>query len=204
MKTIILASTSPRRKELLEKTKLPFTVKASDYKENLNLNLKPRVPAKHLSLGKASAVASKCKKSIVIGADTFIVFKGKILGKPQTEKEAFEMLKRLSGDAHSVITGFTIIDSDTKQTISKSVETKAFFRKLTNKEINNYVKSKEPLDKAGAYAIQGLGAVLVEKIDGDYFNVVGLPLNAVVQCLRVFGVDVLRMWHNRNERWLGS
>ncbi len=191
MKKIILASASPRRKELLEKIGLEFEVEPSNYEENLSSELGPHGLAKSLSLEKAKLVAEKYRNALVIAADTFIVLEGKILGKPQTETEARKMLETISGRQHSVITGFTIMDTDTNKALSKSVETKVYIRKLTSNEIDAYVESKEPLDKAGAYAIQGLGSVIVEKIEGDYFNVIGLPLSALTESLKEFGVHIL-------------
>ncbi len=191
MKTIILASASPRRKVLLEKIGLRFEVEPSDYAEDMPLGLEPHEFARKISLEKAMVVASKHKNSIVIAADTFIVFGGQILGKPHTEKDAREMLEAMSGKCHSVITGFSIIDTGKNKTLSKSVETKVYIRKLTRVEIDAYVKSGEPLDKAGAYAIQGLGSVFVEKIDGDYYNVMGFPLSALTEALKEFGINIL-------------
>ena len=136
-------------------------------------------------------VAGKHRDAIVIAADTFIVFEDTVMGKPGTEAEARWMLETINGKAHSVITGFTILDTDRNKKLSRSVETKVYLKKLTSQEIDSYVKSGEPLDKAGAYAIQGLGAVIVEKIEGDYFNVVGLPLQALSEALKEFGVRVL-------------
>jgi septum formation protein len=192
MKTIILASASPRRKELLEKTGLKFEVEPSNYQENISPELEPHELAKSLSLEKARLVARNHQNTLVIAADTFIVFEGKILGKPPRETEAKKMLETLSGRPHSVITGFTIIDTENNKALSKSVETKVYIRKLSSKEIEAYVKSKEPLDKAGAYAIQGLGSVIVEKIEGDYFNVIGLPLSVLAESLKEFGVHILQ------------
>ncbi len=191
MKTIILASASPRRKVLLEKIGLIFEVEPSNYEEDMPLRLEPHEFARKISLEKAKIVASKHKNSIVIAADTFIVFGGQILGKPHTEKNAREMLEAISGKHHSVITGFSIIDTDKNKTLSKSIETKVYIRKLSLAEIDAYVESGEPLDKAGAYAIQGLGSVFVEKIDGDYYNVVGFPLSALTEALKEFGVNIL-------------
>jgi len=191
MKTIILASASPRRKELLENIGLRFKVEPSNYEEDIHSRLEPHELAQKLSFKKAEAVASKHKNAIVIAADTFIVFGGRILGKPHTEKEAREMLEAISGESHSVITGFSIIDTGKNKRLSKSVETKIYIRKLTSAEIDAYVKSKEPLDKAGAYAIQGLGAVFVERIEGDYFNVIGLPLSTLTEALKEFGINIL-------------
>lgn len=190
MKQIILASASPRRKELLKKIGLKFTVDVSRYKESSTLKLSPKKLAEFLSLQKAKEVAKRHKNAIIIAADTLVVLGNEILGKPHTKKVAKKMLMKLNGKSHLVITGFTIIDCDTNKTITKSVETKVYFRQLTLKEIDNYVKTKEPLDKAGGYGIQEKAASFVEKIDGDFFNVVGLPLNALTYELKKFGVFV--------------
>lgn len=192
MRKIILASASPRRKEILKITGLKFAVCASDYEEDMNLSLQPRTLARFLSRKKAEAVAHKYKNAIVIAADTLIVFRNRLIGKPRTEKEAEKMLRMLNGKAHSVITGFAIMDTGRSKIVSRSVETRVYFKKLGWKEISAYVRSKEPLDKAGAYAIQGLGAVFIEKIDGDFFNVMGLPLSALTESLKKFGVYVLK------------
>ena len=191
MKAIILASASPRRKELLEQIGLSFRVEPSNYQENIRFDLEPHDLARALSLEKARLVARNHRNALVIAADTFIVFEGKILGKPRTETQAKEMLETMSGKPHSVITGFTIVDTDNNKTLSRSVETKVHLRKLSSDEIDAYVRSKEPLDKAGAYAIQGLGSVIAEKIEGDYFNVIGLPLSALTESLKEFGVHIL-------------
>ena len=191
MKKIILASASPRRREILSLTGLKFRVAPGDYEEDMDSGQEPHKLARSLSLEKARSVAGKHQNALIIAADTFIVFRGRLLGKPHTAEEARRMLKMLNGREHSVITGFTIMDTDTGQKLSRSVETKVWFRKLDIKEIEAYIKSKEPLDKAGAYAIQGLGAAIVKKIEGDYFNVVGLPLSALVEGLKKFGVFVL-------------
>lgn len=190
-KTIILASASPRRKELLKLTRLKFKVDASNHEENLNLKLKPHKLARFLSKQKANTIAGKHKNAIIIAADTFIVLKNRLLGKPHSDAEAKKMLKTLNGRPHSVITGFTIMDTGSNKTISSSVETKVYLKKLSSKEIDAYVRTKEPLDKAGAYAIQGLGSVIIKKIEGDYFNVIGLPLSALTESLKKFGIPVL-------------
>jgi len=191
MRKIILASASPRRKELLEKIGLKFEVEPSNYAEDMHSRLSPDKLARAISLEKARAVARKHKNAIVIAADTFIVFRGKIMGKPNTEAEARKMLMALRGKSHSVITGFTILDTEENKVLTKSVETVIHIKKLTPEEIDGYVKSKEPLDKAGAYAIQGLGSVIVERIEGDYFNVMGLPLSALAESLTEFGIHIL-------------
>ncbi|MFH1958036.1 MAG: Maf family protein [bacterium] len=193
MKNIILASKSPRRIALLRKIGLKFKVEASRYSENLNLKLNPRLLARVLSAGKAEDVAARHKNAIIIAADTVVVSGKKILGQPRSKTEAKKMLKMLSGRSHKVITGFTIMDTATGRKISGAEETKVFFRKLSGEEIESYVNSGEPMGKAGAYAVQGLGAVIVRRIEGDYFNVVGLPLNSLTEALKKFGVSVLQV-----------
>ena len=191
MKKIILASASPRRREILSLTGLKFRVDPGDYEEDMDSGQEPHKLARSLSLEKARSVAGNHRNALIIAADTFIVFRGRLLGKPHTAEEARRMLKRLNGREHSVITGFTILDTESGQKLSRSVETRVWFRKLGMKELEAYIKSKEPLDKAGAYAIQGLGAAIVKKIEGDFFNVVGLPLSELVEGLKKFGVFVL-------------
>ncbi|MFC1923925.1 Maf family protein [Chloroflexota bacterium] len=191
MKKIVLASASPRRKELLERIGLKFDIEPSNHEEKVKPGLEPHEQAKSLSLEKAKLIAGNYRDALVIAADTFIVLDGEILGKPITEDEARRMLEKISGKQHSVITGFTIIDTASGNMLSRSEETKVYIRELSSKEIDSYVRSKEPLDKAGAYAIQGLGSVIVKKIEGDYFNVIGLPLSAVTESLKEFGVYIL-------------
>lgn len=191
MRTIILASASPRRREILKKTGLTFRVDPGAYDEETRPGLSPRALARSLSAAKAEAVAAKYRNAIIIAADTFIVCQKKILGKPHSAGEAKGMLTALNGRSHSVITGFTIMDTGTNKRISRSVETRVFFKKMSKEEIESYVRTGEPLDKAGAYAIQGLGAALVRKIEGDYFNVMGLPLSGLLNALKKFGIHAL-------------
>ena len=191
MRTIILASASPRRREILKKTGLTFRVDGGAYDEEMRPGLSPRALARSLSAAKAEAVAVKYRNAIIIAADTFIVCRKKILGKPHSAEEAKRMLTALNGRSHSVITGFTIMDTGTNKRISRSAETRVFIKKLSKEEIEAYVRTGEPLDKAGAYAIQGLGAALVRKIEGDYFNVMGLPLSELLNALKKFGIHVL-------------
>ena len=202
MKAIILASASPRRRDILKKTGLKFTVDGSCDEEKFKLGMGPRALARSLSLQKAQSVAARHRNALIIAADTFILLKGEVLGKPHTEEEALRMLKRLNGRVHSVITGFTIIYTKSGKKISRSAETKVHFRRLTMKQIESYVASGESLDKAGGYAIQGLGAVLVKKIEGDFFNVVGLPLKMVTQGLKEFGVNIPRIKHSSGMKRL--
>lgn len=193
MRKIILASKSPWRKKILAATGIPFNVEESGYRENMALKLSPRALAKKLALGKALAVASRHKNAIVIGADTFIVFKGKIFGKPRTPKLAREMLKNFSGTTHSLLTGFAVVDSKTGRHVAKAVNTRVTFRKLSVRDIEEYVKTGEPIRVAGGYAIQGGGSKLIKGIKGDYDNVVGLPLKEFIVELAKFGVEVIRV-----------
>ncbi len=191
MKKIILASASLRRKELLQQIGLEFEVDPSNCEEVMHNDIEPHELAKSLSLQKAEEVARRHSDAIIIAADTFIVFGNMLLGKARTNTEAKGMLKELNGKLHSVITGFTVIDASDNRVSSQAVETKVWFRKLSEKEIESYVKSGEPIGKAGAYAIQGMGSVIVKGIEGDYSNVVGLPLTSLTKVLRGFGVSVL-------------
>ena len=188
---IILASASPRRKEIFKKTGLKFKVDESNCDEKANPGLKPHELAQFLSRAKARDVARRYRNALVIAADTIVISGRKIFGKPGGEEQAREMLKTLSGKAHSVITGFTIIDTAGRKELSRSVETKVYVKRLGADEIEAYIRSGEPFGKAGAYGIQGLGAVIVKKIEGDFFNVMGLPLNALAESLKKFGVHVL-------------
>lgn len=191
MKRIVLASTSPRRKALLEQTGLKFTVDARVLEDIEPVSQEPHQLAIETAMRKAKSVANEHPDAIIIAADTFGVIDSRTFGKQHNEMEARALLTGLSGKAHTVITGFTVLDTLTGKTVSRSVETTVYMKQLTRLEIEAYVRTGEPLDKAGAYAIQGLGAVLVEKIEGDYFNVVGLPLYALSEVLKEFGINVL-------------
>lgn len=187
---IILASTSPRRKELLAETGLVFDVVAGSYEEDMTLALPPKELAVVLSRGKAESIVSDHPDAIIIGADTFVAYQDKVIGKPHTKEKAKETLQMLRGHYHSVITGFTIIDTKNNKVLSETVETKVYFKNYTDKEIDDYIATGEPLDKAGAYGIQGLGATLVEKIEGDGNNVMGLPVENVINALKGFGITI--------------
>jgi septum formation protein len=191
MKTIILASASPRRKELLEKIGLKFEVEASGYDEEIDAGLDPSELVRQLSIKKAKSVAAGHKNALIIAADTIGVMGEKILSKPHTENEAYKMLQEINGKSHLVITGFSILDTTTNKIVTGIVNTRVYIKKLTGQEIDAYVKTGESLDKAGAYAIQGMGAVIVEKIEGDYYNVMGLPLNALTEALKEFGINII-------------
>jgi septum formation protein len=189
-KPVVLASSSPRRRELLEKAGLEFSIDPSETEEKLDGSPEPEELARSISLMKARSAARRHPDSIVIAADTLGVLNGKVLGKPADADHARLMLKQMSGKCHEVLTGFTIIDSGSGKMVSRVVRTKVYFKELSNGQIDKYVETGEPLDKAGAYAIQGLGAALVEKIDGDYFNVVGLPVLELARELEKFGIEL--------------
>ncbi|MDQ0269983.1 Maf family protein [Cytobacillus purgationiresistens] len=185
MTNLILASSSPRRKELLENLQLTFEVCSSDVDESYNPQLAPGDIVMVLASRKAQAVSSKHVDSFVIGSDTVVVSEENILGKPKDSDEAFAMLKNLSGKKHSVYTGVSIISPEKERTFF--VKTDVVFWELTDEEIHSYINTGEPFDKAGAYGIQGIGATLVKEISGDYFAVVGLPLSKTVRALQEAG-----------------
>lgn len=191
MKEIVLASASPRRSELLKQIGVIFKVVPSNVEEDIGQNLSPEELVQGLAYEKALDVAEKLKgNSLVIGADTVVVKDG-ILGKPQTEEEARSMLKALQGQWHDVITGVAVIDSSSLKSKKAYEKTRVKMKGLTDDVINAYINTYEPMDKAGSYGIQGIGAILVEKIEGCYFNVVGLPLAKLSDLLEEFGIRLL-------------
>ncbi len=179
MRKIILASASPRRKELLETAGAEFVILVADVDESIPDGTLPEDAAKMTAQKKALAVAQSNKNAIVIGADTIVVSGNRILGKPKDKADACAMLGMLSGVEHRVITGVCLACGDKKITFAQTSKVK--FYELTDAEIKAYVETGEPMDKAGAYGIQGKGCVLVEKIEGDYFNIVGLPVARVMR-----------------------
>nr|WP_277999041.1 Maf family protein [Moorella sulfitireducens] len=187
---MILASSSPRRRELLQRIGLSFEVCPSRVDENFFRDLPPAQRVERLALAKAKAVASLFREGLVIGADTIVVCQGQVLGKPASAAEATAMLAFLSGRTHTVYTGVAVVRAPGGEERFTHAGTEVTFRHLTPAVISAYVATGEPLDKAGAYGIQGRGALLVESINGDYFNVVGLPLVKVAELLEEFGVDV--------------
>ena len=176
---------------MLENIGLRFRVEPSELVERPDDDLPPEEVACGLSFRKAVEVGRRNHNAIIIAADTIGVLDGRIIGKPRTDSEAAAMLESMSGKCHTVITGFTVADTETARTVTRSVETKVCFKRLTKADITAYVASGEPMDKAGSYGIQGLGSLLVERIEGDYNNVIGLPLSALAETLKEFGVDLL-------------
>ena len=196
MKKLILASGSPRRKEILENIGFRFDVLVSDTDESVIKadKLPVSVYVQELALLKASAVQKSApKNSLIISADTVVYSEGKILGKPKDYDDAFSMLKSLSGKCHSVFTGICVMRTKDAFSCCGAVETEVYFKELTDNQIERYVQTGEPMDKAGAYGIQGIGSLLVEKINGDYFNVVGLPVAKLSEILeKEFDFDVFK------------
>ena len=190
---IILASQSPRRRELLNQMGLKgFKVTSPDVDEAIEGNRPPAQIVEELSLRKARAVAESADEDdLIIAADTVVALEGAVLGKPEDEVSAFSMLSALSGNRHYVYTGVTVIQGD--KVVTQHEMTTVTFRELEPEEITNYIATGEPTDKAGAYGIQGLGALLVSGIKGDYFNVMGLPVYRLGRILAQFGLDLLAL-----------
>ncbi len=180
----ILASASPRRKELLGLVVPEFEIITANIEETCPESVLPENRPEFLALKKAEHIAKSHPESVVIGADTAVFSDGEMLGKPKDERDAENMLALLSGRTHKVITGCAMVKDNQKK--SFSVISEVTFYELTEKEIKEYVKTKEPLDKAGAYGIQGKGALLVKEIKGDYFNIVGLPVAELKRKLQDF------------------
>lgn len=187
---LILASQSPRRAELLKQMGLSFEVRPSNTEEVTEPGLTPHEEVVSLSLQKARAVyGSLTEEAVVLSADTVVVLDDNILGKPRDEEDAKRMLTALSGRSHLVLTGVTVMGPG--GTMTHCEETVVTFRSLSEKEIDAYIATSEPMDKAGAYGIQGFGGLFVSHLAGDYFNVVGLPVCAAGQMLRSAGIPVL-------------
>ncbi|MCQ2487866.1 MAG: Maf family protein [Clostridia bacterium] len=190
---LVLASKSPRRIEILRNVGYDFKVTPADFDEGtVDLTVDPVLGVKQLAKGKASAVFNTLPETskistVVLGADTIVVCDGEVMLKPKDELDAHRMLKRLSGDTHQVYTAVSLITANETKTFVE--KTDVYFYDLSDEEIDAYIKTGEPMDKAGAYGIQGKGCFLVKKIDGDYFNVVGLPISSVMRQLKNIGLD---------------
>lgn len=182
MKQIILRSASPRRKELLEQAGYSFTILPADIDETIDLNCSPLQNVKRLGLRKALENHKDYYGSIIIGCDTIVVLNGKIYGKPSSEEDAYQMLKSLSGRMHEVMSGVGIIYKDRQYNFG--VISKVFFKNLTDEEIWNYIHTKECFGKAGSYAIQGIGRGLIDKYEGPLSNIIGLPMERVLEVLK--------------------
>lgn len=186
MLRVILASQSPRRSDLLHLVRIDHEVRPANVDETLARGEAPRVYAERLAREKARAIASDQPDAVVIGADTIVVVDNDVLGKPHDAREAVAMLTRLSGRTHVVDTAVAVVRDGA--VVSGIEEVSVTFRELSAVQIERYVETGEPLDKAGAYGIQGYGATIVQRVDGDYFAVMGLPLGLLVTLLRGVGV----------------
>jgi septum formation protein len=189
---VVLASASPRRQELLRQVGIPFVVDPSDAPETIQPDWAVSEIAQRLAERKAFDVAARHPEAdVVIGADTVVVLGEAVLGKPLDAADAQRMLSQLSGRTHEVYTGFALVAPRLSRTVTDAACTQVRFRVLDEEEIARYVASNEPMDKAGAYAIQGLASLFVERIEGDYFNIVGLPIAQVNLALRQLGWRVI-------------
>lgn len=185
---LILASQSPRRKELMGLFHIPFAIRVADIDETMDESLSPYDEVARVSRLKADATPHE-ENDVVVAADTIVVCDGKVLGKPKDEADAFSMLRLLSGKDHQVMTGLTVLRGDTA-TVCTEV-TDIHFRALTDHEIRAYIRTGEPMDKAGAYGIQGGAALFVERINGDYYNVMGLPVCRLGQILKTVAPELM-------------
>jgi septum formation protein len=193
MSKLVLASGSPRRQEILAQLGVQFEILPSDIDEVIPEGVPAAEVASHLALQKAKNVARKVGyPSLVIGADTIVVLDGEILGKPSGREQAFEMLSKLAGREHDVITGVAVVDSCRGIELKDYEITRVKMKKVSRDRINKYIKTGEPLDKAGAYAVQGKASIFVEKIEGCYFNVVGLPVSKLDSMLCSIGIDLFK------------
>lgn len=186
-KKFILASASPRRVELLSLMGLPFEIMPSEIDETFVSGESPQEHVVRLSSEKARLVSLCNPDAWVLGADTIVTINGEVLGKPSTPQEARQMLCKLSGREHTVFTGFTVVNQSLNVIVSDAVKSSVLFRKITEDEKTWYVNSKEPYDKAGGYAVQGMGAFFIKEIKGSYTNVMGLPLSEVVDVMKRIG-----------------
>ncbi len=191
-KKIILASQSPRRKWLLEQIGLEFDIIPSNFDEDIENKKFSKKLIESLAYEKAKEVSQRIDdKALIIAADTVVILGEQILGKPVDEADATKMLQKLSGQTHKVITAIAIIDKYEEKTLLNSTISKVKFKKLSEREISDYIKTGEPMDKAGSYGIQAYGSLFVEKVEGCYNNIVGLPLNLLCEMLKSFGVYLI-------------
>lgn len=191
MSKIVLASGSPRRQELLGRMGITdFTVRVPEVEESYPAGLSPEETVCYISREKSDAARLLCDENeLIITADTMVFLDGKRLGKPKDEAQALEMLTALAGRRHTVCTGVTVRRGDVILTRAQSTD--VYFRPATERELRAYIRTGEPMDKAGAYGVQGKGSLLVRRIDGDFFNVMGLPVEMLAEMLKTFEIDLL-------------
>lgn len=185
---LILGSQSPRRRELLGLLRRPFIVRVADIDETMDSRLSPAEEVARVSRLKAEAIGRE-SEDVVIAADTIVVCDGQVLGKPRDEADAYRMLRLLSGRKHQVMTGLTVLRGNRAVTCTEVTD--IHFRPLSDQEIYSYIRTKEPMDKAGAYGIQGGAALFAQRLEGDYFNVVGLPLCRLGEILRQLAPEIM-------------
>ncbi|MCF8010549.1 MAG: Maf family protein [Clostridiales bacterium] len=195
MNNIFLASSSPRRQELLTQIKIPYIVRTVPVDEDFDDGGNAAHAVESIAYKKANAAARGLSNGIVIGADTVVVLDGTVLGKPDTKNEALQMLHDLQGRLHEVYTGLAIINAADSSYLTAHEKTEVQFRKTGTDELKAYVSTGEPMDKAGAYGIQGIGAVFISQIKGCYYNVVGLPITKLIILLREFGINITASWN---------
>jgi septum formation protein len=189
-KKLILASQSPRRRELLAQLQVNFEAGIPDYVEMTRPDISPEQEVIALARGKAESLKARFPKDLILGCDTLVVLGNKKLGKPADDSEALQMLRNLSGKTHRVLTGLHLLDSESGKSWEALEGTRVKMRSFSDQEARNYVATGEPLDKAGAYGIQGKGGHLVESIEGDFFNVVGLPLKRLSELLEKVAIKI--------------
>jgi len=187
---IILASTSPRRLQLVKLLDIKFKVVDSGYEEVVDPKLNHQDMVKFLALGKAEATAKKYPRALIVAADTMVSFHGKIIGKPKNKTEAMAMLKSFSGKAQTLVTGVVVMDAASGKKVATAVTSKIYFKKLSERDILDYVRKANPYDKAGGYNLQGLGLNLIKKVEGDFTNNLGLPMGVVFNALQKLGAQV--------------
>ncbi len=191
MHKLVLASKSPRRHEIFDMLGLNYISTSVEIDEQILATESPENAVKRIARKKAESAAKNFVDYIIISADTIVVCDNIILGKPRGKKEAYDFLSQLSGKSHQVVTGVCLYNPQTNYMDVRAEKTTVFFRNLTAEEINHYIKTKEPYDKAGAYGIQGRGALLIERIEGSYYNVVGLPITTLYLMLKEQNINIL-------------
>lgn len=188
---LVLASSSPRREKLLKQLGLDFTIVPGKIDESQFTSLPPEKMVVELARAKAEEIAGLVEDTIIIAADTVVVYNNDVLGKPINKENAREMLKKLQGDKHTVLTGIGILSTEDGLSTFQYDRTEVYMREMEEGEIMSYVDTGEPLDKAGSYGIQGLGGMFIEKINGSYFTVVGLPIHKLAIMLKKFSIEVV-------------
>lgn len=188
---LVLAYSSPRREELLKRLGLNFTIVPSKINENNFNDIAPDLLVQKLASRKAEEVAGLVENTVIIAADTVVVNENEIIGKPDDKNDAGKMLEKLQGRQHTVFSGLAVLSTKTAKSLVDVDHTEVYLRQMSKQEIDDYINTGEPLDKAGSYGIQGLGGIFVEKIEGSYFTVMGLPIHKLAVMLKKFDVNII-------------